>query len=299
MKVLCLLLVCAILTVTSAAILNSDVSLQADEANRVMKHFQDIRSRMEQLGQAPIRGPSTDIGEWLETVTSVARQLPVVQQTVDSIETQVRIFDQNLGLSRLLATTSQGGIVFTVTQLERLNEVLDGLIRVLQQIGAIAHGRAHYQASDTSRQEDILIEQLNPIGRIISTVVEGATILRENISFQMNHALATASRLGGRRRRQAPVIPGGLPTDFVSARSIQALSAMVRTFSRRVAALGDVLSKFVANYVAILTEQSFLSVSRNGNINGGPSGPFPSLAGIRSQVHDVAVQGGPGLTTYE
>lgn len=254
----------------------------------------------------PNSGPSTDVGEWFETITSLARQLPFVEQIYARVAQQVRAFNRELGLSRILG--GQGSRVAENLQRVRgnlriwLNRARSLVIRGSEKlqhhrIAKQLAGRQRYDqnadnylcalhwssifSSEISKQEDIIIDtELNTIGRLISAVVDATSTVRSSIGDALNEIAAATARIvpeGIIDRRKRQTAPAGI---F----SVETL----RTINDRIAVALDVATRFAANYLVSVTNQRALT----SNTSDGSTGrSFTDTAGrIRQQIHELALR---------
>lgn len=158
------------------------------------------------------RGPSTNIREWLSTVTSLARQLPFVQQLFERISTQVTTVNEELGLRRILG---MGGDILS-SELEDTRNLIANWLRSANSLvntyeafnGRIRRARLPRQFitdeeqpnPEISKQEDI---DISTIGTLISRVMETTSALRKTVGNSLNRIAAATVRVVRPSKREA------------------------------------------------------------------------------------------------
>lgn len=165
--------------------------------DQLLKEFETIRSTLARIDSRVTgtdSGPTVDVREWIETITSLTRQLPFLRTVLDRVTYPIQNIGSRRGISGREESVVQlrQAIKSWAESLQRLNETLE---RLRETYGAYASEIASSPSllnEGISKQEDI---QLPLLSIALSNFMESTSVLRNRIGTVLSGMVRTSSNV--------------------------------------------------------------------------------------------------------
>lgn len=243
---------------------SSQVSL-----DQLRQEFETIRSTLAKIDSRVTgsdSGPTVDVSEWFDTITSLTRQLPFLRTLLERATNHVQTIGSRLGISGREESVVQlrEAIKSWTESLQRLNATLE---RLSQTYGTYTSDIASSTSvnDEISKQEDI---QLPLLSIALSDFIEATTILRNRIGTVLNVMVRTTGNA------MIPAVMSGevgidatnneigkdgeggtiVPKPLNSSRGID-LTITVNEIRRQLAKVTELLAENTSNFILQVTRR--------------------------------------------
>lgn len=177
---------------------NSSSSSSQVTLDQLRKEFETIRSTLAKIDSrvtGASSGPTVDVSEWFDTITSLTRQLPFLRTLLDRVTGQIQSIGSRLGISGREESVLKlrEAIKSWSESLQRLNRSMERLSGTYgTYMSEIASYEVPSNEREISKQEDI---QLPLLSVALSNFIEATSILRNRIGTVLSTMSRTSSNV--------------------------------------------------------------------------------------------------------